>query len=117
MSYCRFSEADVYMFLNSNGYIDCCACSLAPLVPTVATKGCTDHPFFGTLPPCPHCEGEGCEHCMMHDSMQFHTFDDAINHLLAHREAGDYVPDHAIERLREEKAKYGTLEALLNADD
>lgn len=29
MSYCRFSEGDVYMYSHIYGYIDCCGCSLA----------------------------------------------------------------------------------------
>lgn len=28
MSYCRFSDGDVYMYEHVNGFIECCACSL-----------------------------------------------------------------------------------------
>jgi hypothetical protein len=28
MSYCRFSHADVYVFLAVGGYLECCACRL-----------------------------------------------------------------------------------------
>ena len=28
MSYCRFGEADVYVYLDVSGYLTCCACSL-----------------------------------------------------------------------------------------
>ena len=30
MSYCRFSDGDVYMYNHVNGFIECCACSLEP---------------------------------------------------------------------------------------
>lgn len=30
MSYCRFGEADAYIFENINGYFECCLCSIAP---------------------------------------------------------------------------------------
>lgn len=28
MSYCRFLEGDVYVYLSVGGYLECCACSL-----------------------------------------------------------------------------------------
>lgn len=28
MSYCRFSEADVYVYMDVGGYLCCCACPL-----------------------------------------------------------------------------------------
>lgn len=30
MSYCRFTEADAYIFESINGYFECCICSIAP---------------------------------------------------------------------------------------
>lgn len=30
MSYCRFTEADAYIFESINGYFECCLCSIAP---------------------------------------------------------------------------------------
>jgi len=29
MSYCRFGEGDVYVFMNVGGWLECCVCSLA----------------------------------------------------------------------------------------
>ena len=29
MSYCRFLEADVYVFMHVSGYLDCCACIMS----------------------------------------------------------------------------------------
>lgn len=28
MSYCRFSEADVYVFMHTHKFLECCGCSL-----------------------------------------------------------------------------------------
>jgi hypothetical protein len=28
MSYCRFGEADIYVFLDIGGYLNCCGCML-----------------------------------------------------------------------------------------
>ena len=30
MSYCRFLEGDVYVFMSVGGWLECCACTLAP---------------------------------------------------------------------------------------
>ena len=99
MSYCRFSDGDVYMFASAEG-IECCACRVAPPVKSVFTEG-GDYPLFGHIEPC-DCGGEGCQKCMMNGSLTFHTERDALAHLLEHREAGHTVPQHAIDRLEEE---------------
>ena len=99
MSYCRFSDGDVYMYASPQG-IECCACRLAPLVKTIFTEG-GDYPLFGRIGPC-DCSGEGCAKCMMNGSMTFHTEQDALAHLLKHRDAGHDVPQYAIDRLEEE---------------
>jgi hypothetical protein len=78
MSYCRFSDGDVYMYPNCNGYIECCSCSLAPLVDTI---------FSGVK---------------MHGSVRFNNHQEAIEHLYKHIEAGDQVPEYAIESLKNE---------------
>jgi hypothetical protein len=99
MSYCRFSEGDVYMYSSPDG-IECCACRLAPLVKTIFTDG-GDTPLFGPIEPC-DCGGKGCEKCMMHGSLTFQTRQDALAHLLGHRRAGHQFPQDAIERLKQE---------------
>lgn len=110
MSYCRFSEGDVYLFEHVGGYIECCSCLLAELVPTVMTKG-----FKGLFQKCEKCVGKGCEECnckncngkggsccMMHGSLSFKTFQDAYNHLLQHQKTGHYVPEYAFEELQKD---------------
>lgn len=109
MSYCRFSEGDVYMYPNVSGGIVCCACRLSELIPTVRTKG--GELFGKTIEPCPYCDGEGCLRCTMHKSVTLDSRSEAIEHLLEHRRAGDYVPESAIDRLKWEIEELGdTLE-------
>jgi hypothetical protein len=78
MSYCRWLESDIYMFLasklNKEGYeIICCWCHLRK-----------DN----------------------RDSV-FHKRSDAIQHILFHRENGDFVPEYVIETLKQEIEKDG----------
>ena len=103
MSYCRFSDGDVYMYADVGGGITCCACRLAPLVPTIFKNGEVDHPLFGKIAPC-GCSETCCPKCGMHDSLNFKTEDEALSHLREHAAAGHDVPDYAIERLQEEIA-------------
>jgi len=119
MSYCRFSDGDVYMYPSTNGGIECCACRLADKVPSIFTPGVIDESDFrwdllvagGDLV-CTKCE-DGCEDCMMYDNVNFDNYQDAINHLYKHREAGDEVPDYAFEYLKEDMKTNESLEPLL----
>lgn len=78
MSYCRFSDGDVYMFEHVSGGIECCGCLLQ--------KGPED--LFGAI-------------------LNFATRSQALAHLEEHRRAGHDVPEYAIARLREELAALG----------
>lgn len=73
MSYCRFAEADVYIYASVNGGIECCGCSLEE-----------GKPFFNS----PTEEG-------------------MLEHIAAHREAGDHVPLDVDERLKKEISERG----------
>ena len=86
MAYCRFSEGDIYLYPSAIGLV-CCACRLAPLVKTAFSEDCTQ------------CQGNGCESCMMHDTVAGMTAVEAIWHVCVHRAAGHAVPDDVIERL------------------
>ena len=79
MSYCRFSDGDVYMYPTING-IECCVCKL--------TKK-------------KHYEKNGIK-IKMHSNVLFDTNAQAIAHLEEHIKAGHSVPKYAIERLQEE---------------
>lgn len=110
MSYCRFSEADIYLFDHCRGGIECCACNMGPLIKTIFTTG---GKLFGKeIPPCKNCGGEGCKKCMMHDSVQFYTRTEAINHVKKHIAKGDYVPDRVLKALQEELDELGEEEGL-----
>lgn len=105
MSYCRFTEGDVYMYASRDG-IECCLCSLAPLVPSLLTNGTSSkHPLFPNVPACQHCQGHGCKECMVHGSQTFATIQAAYEHLIAHRQAGHKVPPKALAQFIEEGAQ------------
>ena len=112
MSYCRFSEGDVYMYASVNGGIECCACSLAPKVKTIFTTGYKNHPIFKKdIEPCT-CGGEGCGKCMMPGNLTFNNYQEALDHLQKHRDRGDDVPDHAFEGLKRDMEDGEPLEPL-----
>lgn len=116
MSYCRFSDGDVYMYPNIYGGIECCSCTLAEKIKTVFTTELKEEDFqskiFGILEPCEYCGGEGCDACMMHGNLSFYTRSEAIAHLKSHIENGDYVPSYAIEALEEELIELGETEGI-----
>lgn len=103
MSYCRFLEADVYVFFSVGDYLDCCGCSLAP--------ACRDHPdehdqstveidedaeglfkLLGAVK-CATCKGP-----VGHFPGAYST-QDMVDHLRAHQARGDYVPEHVFDDL------------------
>ena len=85
MSYCRFSEGDVYIYLSSDEkLLECCGCILQE------RKWVKDEtaPFGGYL----HATGEII-------SDRFSTTQEMIEHLEAHKSKGHYVPNFCIEGL------------------
>lgn len=75
MSYCRFGEADVYIFEHVGGFWQCCACAL------LAEEGAEEFA-----------------------SADFATREELLEHIDKHRKAGHYVPEDVDERLKEEIA-------------
>lgn len=74
MSYCRFSEGDVYMYSNlSEMKIVCCACRLL------------DKDRYG-----------------LRGNFSFDTLEEALKHLEEHVKVGHRVPEYAFRLLREE---------------
>lgn len=110
MSYCRFAEGDVYLFQSGDNTWDCCCCSLAPLIKTIATAGhisifeeCSCKNETGCEKcQCPTCKGIGCENCMMHSDTILNSLEEVEDHLLKHRAAGHNVPQIALNRVRGE---------------
>lgn len=72
MSYCRFSDSDIYLFHDDSGHIRCCGCS--------AVGG-----MFSSEP-----------------DPVFVTRTDAIEHINKHINDGDNVPSYAVATLNEE---------------
>lgn len=117
MAYCRFGEGDVYLFYNSGGYIGCCSCCLAPKVKSRFTKGWSKKSLFDKCESCggkgceecwcKSCKGIGCDGCMLHGSLYFDTFEEAIDHLYKHKENGDDFPEEAIEELKRDIEREG----------
>lgn len=79
MSYCRFGDADIYLFHDCGGYIRCCGCS--------AVGGI----FSDSRDP------------------TFFTRTEAIDHINEHLSKGDYVPEDVIEDLKEEIKRVGNF--------
>lgn len=84
MSYCRFGEADAYMFDHVNFGLYCMACSLMPLTTEYSA-------FFD-------------EDMTFHESYVVgYDYDLMLEHVAAHRANGDYIPEDVDERLRFER--------------
>lgn len=96
MSYCRFSSGDVYMYSHVGGFIECCACSLAPK--EMSNIGDLADALGLTKDDVP----ELFDDFEMNSSLQFNTRTEALDHLQAHRDAGHKVPEYAFERIRKE---------------
>lgn len=77
MSYCRFGEADAYIYLGVNG-LECCGCIMAPRekypTPYVDMFGLTWEDY--SLPVGP-----------------FETARQMLDHIAEHRAAGHYIPE------------------------
>jgi len=96
MSYCRFSNGDVYMYWSIAEHIECCACIWTkrydPLDPNTPTMrlGKRRVPMI-----------------WKEEFPTFSTFSHAIVHLKKHIKAGHVVPRSAITRLIQDRKKYG----------
>ena len=85
MSYCRFSEGDVYVFTSSIG-LECCGCSLIP-------RHWVERPgsFLGG-----YLAQDNPDDTEVYDSNEA-----MIAHLERHQAAGHDVPEDAFRRLRD----------------
>lgn len=71
MSYCRFLEADAYIYEHVSGWIECCGCSLED------PEAGEDFGFFRAK-----------------------TAGEMLAHIEKHREAGDSIPQYTDERIK-----------------
>lgn len=94
MSYCRFGEGDVYIFLSTDHLLECCGCILQE------REWVDDESaFFGGYL---KSIGEIIQ-------SRFDTTEDMIKHLELHKEKGDYVPASCIKRLLEDQEENDKL--------
>jgi hypothetical protein len=80
MSYCRFVEADAYIFDHANFGLYCMGCSLMPLKTGYSTFFKEDITFH-------------------EDFIAGYDYDLMLAHVAEHRLAGDYIPENVDERL------------------
>ncbi len=86
MSYCRFTEGDVYIFLSSDqNKLECCGCILQE-------RKWVDDESYPILKGYLKDVGE-----IIQD--RFDTTQDMLDHLEIHKKNGHYVPDSCIEGL------------------
>jgi hypothetical protein len=81
MSYCRFTEADVYVYMDVAGALRCCGCSLQGDAPDPRSR------------------------LARYDGEFFRSTQAMIDHLAAHAARGDRVPARLPDRLREDDAE------------
>ncbi len=109
MAYCRWSDGDVYLYGSGHREVTCYSCALAPLVPTIFTKGVTDS-IFGKVRRCRKCKGSfvdpldggPCRACGWPGSIYLTTKKQIRDHEKAHRKAGHEFPRDAFKRAIEE---------------
>jgi len=89
MSYCRFIEGDVYVFLDVGGYLNCCGCILQE-------REWIDDETRPIIKGYLKSIGEIIE-------TKFYTTADMLKHLELHQEKEQYVPDSCIIGLREDQ--------------
>jgi hypothetical protein len=86
MSYCRFIDADAYIYYDVRYGLYCCACSLMPLKEA-------DMSIFGEF-----------ERFFINEGfIAGEDYNKMLVHIAEHRAAGDYIPEDVDERLIEER--------------
>lgn len=122
MSYCRFSDGDVYMYHDVGGYVSCCVCRLTKELPEPWTEATRRHiarwaydfadlfVTLGRVVSLGFWRGHlpltwalrSARTISREPDPRLTTFQDALAHLYEHVAAGHSVPDYAFAALREE---------------
>ena len=93
MSYSRFIEGDVYVILDTGGYLNCCMCNLQEREwiddETALFKG-----YLKSI-------GDIVQ-------TQFYTTEDMLNHLQIHIDKGDNIPTRCLEGLKQDQEENDT---------
>ena len=82
MSYCRFIEADAYIYDDIYRGLICCACSLMPTEEADFSIFGVDEPLY-----------------INQNFVASYDYDKMLAHVAEHRAMGDYVPEDVDERL------------------
>jgi hypothetical protein len=85
MSYCRFIEADAYIYNDVYHGLYCCACALMPV------RKADMSIFLG--------EEDDGEWLINEGFAAGYDYDKMLAHVADHRAAGDYIPEDVDERL------------------
>lgn len=86
MSYCRFIEADAYIYDDVYYGLYCSACSLMPLKEADMSAFGIEEKFF------------------INESFAAgYDYEKMLEHISEHRRAGDYIPEDVDERLKTER--------------
>lgn len=86
MSYCRFGEADAYIFMTFDGF-DCCGCIMA-------TRTAREHPYTDIL---------GLTHEFEYEPVgPFTTARAMLDHIAEHRAQGHHIPEDVDIRIMSE---------------
>ncbi len=111
MSYCRFSDGDVYLFggedYDGNPALECCACKMTGIDSYLIYPTNPDYELMikqAAEMGRPYKRGEPYDAGAARANLFFKTPEEALEHLLEHQEAGHEVPETALERLRAEIA-------------
>lgn len=86
MSYCRFIEADAYIFQSYSG-LECCGCALAERREL----------------PQPYKDMLGIVHSFEYEKVgPFTTAQEMLDHIKIHREAGHDIPEYVDEKIKKD---------------
>lgn len=86
MSYCRFLEADAYIFQSYSG-LECCGCILAK--PRKLSQ--------------PYKDMFGITHSFEYEKVgPFTTAQEMLDHIKTHREAGHDIPEYVDEKIKKD---------------
>lgn len=108
MSYCRFGEADIYLFADSSGGFTCCACYLLPKRFQVALSTHHGRKRFWPLARKPtRLKPVARPRGWLARREQLRTRSGVLAHLQVHRAHGDFVPLEVDEQLIAERAMRG----------
>ena len=88
MSYCRFGEGDVYIFLSVIGKLECCGCFLQK-TEWIETYNSIIGGYLKPVPPI--------------IQTNFQTTQELLDHLDLHLKAGHHVPLDCISELKEDQ--------------